>query len=258
MPNGVCIWFTGLSGAGKSTVAAALVKQLAAQGRSTTLLDGDVVRAHLSKGLGFSRDDRDANVLRIGYVATEIVRHGGIAVCAAISPYRETRERVRGMIEAVRPGAFVEVFVDTSLAECERRDVKGLYAKARRGELTGFTGIDDPYEPPAQPEVRLDTQRNDPEACARQVCAVLPSAPITTALARDASARAHALSFAKGVSWRFFGSLITALIVYLVTGRWELALSVGLVEVVAKIGLYYVHDRLWEAIYGRLLKRKSS
>jgi sulfate adenylyltransferase len=142
----VCVWFTGLSGAGKSTTAEVLTTLLLEHGRQVTLLDGDVVRTHLSKGLGFSREDRDTNIRRIGFVASEIVRHGGIAVCAAISPYRATRNEVRQMVGADR---FVEVFIDTPLEECERRDSKGMYAMARRGEISGWTGIDDPYEPPA-------------------------------------------------------------------------------------------------------------
>lgn len=170
--KGVCVWLTGLSGAGKSTVADALTQQLRARSRAVTLLDGDAVRTHLSKGLGFSREDRDTNVLRIGFVAGEVVRHGGIVICAAISPYRATRDAVRAMVEGVDgagSGAFVEVHVATPIEECERRDVKGLYAKARRGELTGFTGVDDPYEQPLAPEVTLDTLNNTPDSCAAQI-----------------------------------------------------------------------------------------
>jgi sulfate adenylyltransferase len=152
--QGVCIWFTGLSGAGKSTTADVLTELLLQEGRQVTVLDGDVVRTHLSKGLGFSKEDRDTNIRRIGFVAAEIVRHGGTVVCAAVSPYRATRNDVRSMTGTDH---FVEVFVDTPLDVCEARDFKGLYAKARRGELTGFTGIDDPYEPPLSPEITLDT-----------------------------------------------------------------------------------------------------
>jgi sulfate adenylyltransferase len=123
-------------------------------GRQVTVLDGDVIRTHLSKGLGFSKEDRDANIRRIGFVAAEIVRHGGVVICAAISPYRATRDEVRMMVGAEH---FVEVYVDTPLDVCEQRDTKGLYAKARRGDLKGFTGIDDPYEPPTQPEIALNT-----------------------------------------------------------------------------------------------------
>ncbi|MCS6883053.1 MAG: bifunctional sulfate adenylyltransferase/adenylylsulfate kinase [Oscillochloridaceae bacterium] len=168
--QGFCVWFTGLSGAGKSTIAEALLPLLLERGRQITLLDGDVVRMHLSKGLGFSREDRDANILRIGFVAAEVVRHGGVAVCAAVSPYRAARNEVRHMVGSDR---FIEVFVDTSLAVCEQRDTKGLYARARRGELRGFTGIDDPYEPPIDPELRLTTEDTSPEDCARRIIALL-------------------------------------------------------------------------------------
>ena len=124
------------------------------RGRQVTALDGDVVRTHLSKGLGFSKEDRDTNIHRIGFVASEIVRHGGVAICAAVSPYRATRDDVRNMVGADR---FIEVFVDTPLEVCEQRDSKGMYAKARRGEIKDFTGIDDPYEAPENPEITLDT-----------------------------------------------------------------------------------------------------
>jgi sulfate adenylyltransferase len=152
--QGVCVWFTGLSGSGKSTTAEILTMLLLEHGRQATVLDGDVVRTHLSKGLGFSKEDRDTNIRRIGFVASEIVRHGGTAVCAAISPYRAIRDEVRAM---VGPENFVEIFMDTPLDVCEERDKKGLYAKARRGEIKGFTGIDDPYEVPFSPEISLNT-----------------------------------------------------------------------------------------------------
>ena len=168
--QGVCIWFTGLSGSGKSTTAAVLTTLLLEGGRQVTELDGDVVRTHLSKGLGFSREDRDTNILRIGYVASEIVRHGGTVICAAVSPYRSTREAVREMVGEDR---FVEIFVDTPLGVCERRDVKGMYAKARRGEIKEFTGISDPYEPPLHPEITLDTETHTPESNAREILADL-------------------------------------------------------------------------------------
>ncbi|MDZ4766055.1 MAG: bifunctional sulfate adenylyltransferase/adenylylsulfate kinase [Chloroflexota bacterium] len=164
--QGVCIWFTGLSGSGKSTTAEIFALLMMEHGRRTSMLDGDVVRTHLSKGLGFSKEDRDTNIRRIGYVASEIVRHGGVVVCAAVSPYRATREQVRQMIDE---GHFIEVFVDTPLDVCEQRDVKGMYAKARRGEITGFTGIDDPYETPLNPELTLDTVTYTGEENARRV-----------------------------------------------------------------------------------------
>lgn len=152
--QGVCIWFTGLSGSGKSTTAEILTELLLEHGRQVTVLDGDVVRTHLSQGLGFSKEDRDVNIRRIGFVASELVRHGGVTICAAVSPYRATRNDVRNM---VGPDRFIEVFVDTPLETCEGRDTKGIYAKARRGEITHFTGIDDPYEPPLIPDITLDT-----------------------------------------------------------------------------------------------------
>ncbi len=164
--QGFCVWFTGLSGAGKSTTAEILTELLLEHGRRVTLLDGDVVRTHLSKGLGFSKEDRDANIRRIGFVASEIVRHGGIAICAAVSPYRATRNDVRNMVGADR---FIEVFVDTPLEVCEQRDTKGIYAKARRGEIDGFTGIDDPYETPETPEINLETISTVAEENARLI-----------------------------------------------------------------------------------------
>jgi len=158
--QGVCIWFTGLSGSGKSTTAEMLTWLLMEHGRRVTVLDGDVVRTHLSKGLGFSKADRDTNVRRIGFVASELVRLGGMVICAVVSPYRAARNDVRNM---VGNDQFVEVFVDTPLQICEARDVKGFYARARRGELKGFTGIDDPYEAPDRAEIILDTVKYAPE-----------------------------------------------------------------------------------------------
>jgi len=167
---GFCIWFTGLSGSGKSATASALTALLLEHGRQVTVLDGDVVRTHLSKGLGFSREDRDANIRRIGFVASEIVRHGGVALCAAISPYRSTRDQCRAMMG---PGQFVEVFVDTPIGVCESRDVKGLYAKARRGEIKGFTGVDDPYEAPTHAEITLETTALSAEENAERIVSFL-------------------------------------------------------------------------------------
>jgi sulfate adenylyltransferase len=168
--QGVCIWFTGLSGAGKSTTAEILSSLLLEAGRQATLLDGDVVRTHLSRRLGFSKADRDANILSIGYVASEIVRHGGIAICATVSPYRATRNECREMVGSDN---FIEVFVDTPLEVCEARDTKGMYAKARLGEISNFTGIDDPYEPPLQPEIRLQTTAHSALDNARLILNVL-------------------------------------------------------------------------------------
>jgi sulfate adenylyltransferase len=168
--QGLCLWFTGLSGSGKSTIANALTDMLLERGRQVTLLDGDVVRTHLSKGLGFSKEDRDTNILRIGFVASELTRHHGTVICAAISPYRNTRNEVRQMVGGDH---FVEVFVDTPLEVCEARDVKGLYARARRGEIKGFTGIDDPYEAPQNPEVRVETVGKTPEDSAREIVGYL-------------------------------------------------------------------------------------
>jgi sulfate adenylyltransferase len=162
----VCIWFTGLSGAGKSTTAEVLTVLLLEHGRQVTLLDGDVVRTHLSSGLGFSREDRDANIRRIGFVAAEIVRHGGVAIGAAVSPFQATRNDVRNMVGKDR---FIEVYVDTPLEVCEKRDIKGMYARARRGEIKEFTGIDSPYESPVAPEIHLSTTTASPEENARQI-----------------------------------------------------------------------------------------
>lgn len=164
--QGLCIWFTGLSGSGKSTIANALSPMLLERGREATTLDGDVVRTHLSKGLGFSKEDRDTNILRIGFVAGEISRHTGTVICAAISPYRKTRNEARKMVGGDN---FIEVFVNTPLEVCEERDVKGLYAKARSGEIKGFTGIDDPYESPVNPEIVVTTVDKTPQDCAKVI-----------------------------------------------------------------------------------------
>jgi sulfate adenylyltransferase len=168
--QGFCIWFTGLSGSGKSTTAEVLTSLLLERGRQVSLLDGDVVRTHLSKGLGFSPEDRDTNILRIGFVASEIARAGGAVITAAISPYRATRNEARKM---VGDEGFIEVYVDTPIEVCEERDVKGLYARARRGQITGFTGVDDPYEPPATPEITLFTTNTTPHENALKIIAYL-------------------------------------------------------------------------------------
>src|ERR1700685_730805 len=148
---GAAIWLTGLPGAGKSALADALAPALRQQGRKVEILDGDAIRKHLSSGLGFSRDDRDTNVMRIAYVAHLLVRNGVVAIVAAVSPFRNTRERARALV-----GNFVEVHMATPLAECIRRDIKGLYAKALAGLIPNFTGINDPYEEPVVPDLRLD------------------------------------------------------------------------------------------------------
>jgi sulfate adenylyltransferase len=163
--QGLTIWFTGLSGSGKSTVAHALVERLAEYGRNVSLLDGDEIRTHLSKGLGFSKEDRDTNIHRVGYVAGLVAEHGGTTLCAVISPYRETRDHARKSSK----GNFVEVFCDTPIEVCEQRDVKGLYAKARAGQIKGFTGVDDPYEPPLNPEVTLDTSKLTVQECVDRI-----------------------------------------------------------------------------------------
>jgi adenylyl-sulfate kinase len=168
------VWFTGLSGAGKSTIAEIVVAELKARGRYVELLDGDEVREHLSKGLGFSKADRDTNILRIGFVASLLARNGVIAVTAAISPYRAVRNEVRGWIDN-----FVEVHVATALEDCEARDVKGLYAKARAGEIPEFTGVSDPYEPPEHPELRIETAGRTPAESAAEVIAYLDSRHLT-------------------------------------------------------------------------------
>ncbi len=175
--EGICIWLTGLSCAGKTTIAEILAVMLRRYGKQITVLDGDVVRTHLSKGLGFSKEDRDTNILRIGFFASEIVRHGGTVICAAISPYELTRNRVRSMIGENR---FCQVFVNTPIEVCEQRDSKGFYAKARRGELKGFTGVDDPYEVPNAPEITLTTTDCSPEENAGVIVRYLADQGILT------------------------------------------------------------------------------
>ncbi len=171
--QGFCIWFTGLSGSGKSATTQVLTSLLLERGREIAILDGDVVRTHLSKGLGFSKEDRDTNIMRIGFVAGEIVHASGTVICAAISPYRATREEARKMVGE----NFVEVYMDTPVEVCEQRDVKGLYAKARQamqdGKPMGFTGVDDPYEPPIDPEIALKGYGATPEENARKIVTYL-------------------------------------------------------------------------------------
>jgi adenylylsulfate kinase len=165
--TGFTLWFTGLSGSGKSTIADIVGPELEGRGRKVEYLDGDVVRTHLSKGLGFSKEDRDTNIERIGWVASRLTRHGAAVLVSAISPYEETRRKARTMVEEFGP--FVEVYVEASVEECARRDVKGLYEKAFAGEIKEFTGVSDPYEPPPKPELVIRTEEEDPERSAGHV-----------------------------------------------------------------------------------------
>jgi adenylylsulfate kinase len=165
--TGFTLWFTGLSGSGKSTIAGIVGPELEERGRKVEYLDGDVVRTHLSKGLGFSKEDRDTNIERIGWVASRLTRHGAAVLVSAISPYEETRRTARAMVEEF--GAFVEVYVEASVEECARRDVKGLYEKAFAGEIKEFTGVSDPYEPPPSPELVIRTEEEGPERSAERV-----------------------------------------------------------------------------------------
>jgi adenylylsulfate kinase len=169
--GGFTLWFTGLSGAGKTTIAHLVGPELDRRGHVVEYLDGDTVRTHLSKGLGFSKEDRDTNIERIGWVASRLTRHGATVLAAAISPYDETRRKARGMVE--EHGPFVEVFVRASVEECARRDVKGLYEKAFKGEIKGFTGVDDPYEEPDDAELVIDTEVHEPEESAAIILAKL-------------------------------------------------------------------------------------
>jgi adenylyl-sulfate kinase len=177
--GGFTLWFTGLSGAGKSTIAHLVGPELDRRGLVVEYLDGDSVRKHLSKGLGFSKEDRDTNIERIGWVASRLTRQGGAVIAAAISPYEETRRRARELVEEFGP--FVEVFVSASVDECARRDVNGLYAKAFAGEIKGFTGVDDPYEPPTAPEIVVDTEATEPEEAAGIVLAKLEALGLVSA-----------------------------------------------------------------------------
>src|SRR4051795_9192553 len=179
MSDGVTVFLTGLSGAGKSTIADALVGDLEKDGVPVTVLDGDVVRTHLSSELSFSREDRDLNIRRIGFVAGEVVKHGGTVVVAAIAPYEAAREEARALVE--RYGRFVLVHLSTPLEVCEQRDVKGLYVRARAGEIPEFTGVSDPYEPPARAEVVIDTSVTPLEESVARIRAAMngggPAAP---------------------------------------------------------------------------------
>ncbi|HEY6422296.1 MAG TPA: adenylyl-sulfate kinase [Pseudonocardiaceae bacterium] len=172
MSRGATVWLTGLSGAGKTTIADAVAERLRAAGREVEVLDGDELRRGLSAGLGFSRADRDTHVRRVGFVAELLARHGIVALVPVIAPYAATRDEVRAQHDAHRT-AYLEVHVATPLAECVRRDVKGLYARAAAGELTGMTGVDDPYEEPDKPDLKLDTTALDIATAARHVLDLL-------------------------------------------------------------------------------------
>jgi adenylylsulfate kinase len=163
--EGFCLWFTGLSGSGKTTITTVLVKELRRRGSKLEVLDGDIVRQNLSKGLGFSKEDRDTNIRRVAFVADLLSRNGVPVITAAISPYREIRDEARAKMD----GRFIEAYVKASVEECEKRDVKGLYAKARAGELKEFTGVSDPYEEPKNPELEIDTESQTPEQSAQQI-----------------------------------------------------------------------------------------
>ncbi len=183
--RGFVVWFTGLSGSGKSTLAEALVPILRERGRRVEVLDGDFVRTNLSKGLGFSKEDRDTNILRIGYVANLLARNGVAVITAAISPYRDIRDQNRRVVEG-DGSDFVEVFAAATVEQCEARDVKGLYAEARAGKRPGFTGVDDPYEAPLKAEVICETGVEPVEASIRRLVAHLEGSGLiqTAAVAR--------------------------------------------------------------------------
>lgn len=166
--KGFTLWFTGLPCSGKSTLAQLVAKELVHRGRGVEILDGDVVRTHLTKGLGFSKEDRDENIKRIGFVCHLLSKHGAVAIAAAISPYRAIRDQVRSTIEN-----FIEVYVDTPLEVCIQRDVKGMYKKALAGEMKGFTGVDDPYEAPLNPELVIQTAQEAPEVSASRILRLL-------------------------------------------------------------------------------------
>jgi adenylyl-sulfate kinase len=169
--GGFTLWFTGLSGSGKTTIAHIVGPAIEERGPIVEYLDGDTVRTHLSKGLGFSKEDRDANIERIGWVASRLTRHGAAVIASAISPYAAARAHARAAVEEFGP--FVEVFVDVSIEEATRRDTKGLYEKAMRGEIQNFTGVNDPYERPERPDIRVDSDTESPEESARRILALL-------------------------------------------------------------------------------------
>ena len=180
--GGFALWFTGLSGSGKTTISHLVGPALEERGHIVEYLDGDVVRTHLSKGLGFSREDRDTNIERIGWVAARLARHGAAVIVAAISPYADTRARARAAVEEF--GRFVEVHIDASVEECARRDVKGLYAKAFAGEIKEFTGVSDPYEAPENPELVVETETTPPDESARLIIAKLEELSVIPASVR--------------------------------------------------------------------------
>jgi adenylylsulfate kinase len=169
--GGFTLWFTGLSGAGKTTIAHLVGPAIEERGPIVEYLDGDTVRTHLSKGLGFSKEDRDANIERIGWVASRLTRQGAAVIASAISPYAEARQIARDLVEEFGP--FIEVFVDVSVEEATRRDTKGLYEKALRGEIQNFTGVNDPYEAPVDPDIRIDSDTESPEESAEKILALL-------------------------------------------------------------------------------------
>jgi adenylyl-sulfate kinase len=177
-PGGFTLWFTGLSGSGKSTIAHLVGPELDRRGLVVEYLDGDNVRTHLSKELGFSKEDRDTHIERLGWVASRLTRQGGAAIAAAISPYEATRRKAREMVEEV--GTFVEVYVKASVDECARRDVKGLYEKAFKGEIKEFTGVNDPYEEPSSPELVVDTELLSPDESAALILEKLASMGLVT------------------------------------------------------------------------------
>ena len=177
--TGFVVWFTGLSAAGKTTLGSLVARELEERGHTVEVLDGDVIRTHLSHGLGFSKEDRDTNVARIGWVASRLARAGAVVVVSAISPYAEARRRARALVEDHAP--FVEVHVATPLAVCAARDPKGLYAKAVSGEIEHFTGVSDPYEEPSSPDLRLDTEGREPAESAATVVARLEELELVTA-----------------------------------------------------------------------------
>ena len=179
--KGFTLWFTGLPCSGKSTLAQLVARELEVRGRGVEVLDGDVVRTHLTKGLGFSKEDRDENIRRIGFVCSLLTKHGAVAIAAAISPYRAVRDEVRASIEN-----FVEVYVETPMEVCIQRDVKGMYKKALAGEIKHFTGIDDPYEPPARAEIVIQTDKTSPAACVTHILARLESLGLVKSFSKPA------------------------------------------------------------------------